>query len=91
MLWQGTTSHGCSGGGCLDLVYAVSIEFYSCAVGNDSAQLHGLHSAHVAGSRGFCKLLEVAKWLSQAHYPGLDHQGTAGTTWAIRAVLSQAG
>lgn len=42
-------------------------------------------------SRGFCKLLEVTKWLSQAHYPGLDHQGAAGTILAIRAILSQVG
>lgn len=91
VLWKGTTSHGCGDERCLELDYAVSFEFYSCAVGNDSAQLQSFHSAHVAGSRGFCKLLEVAKWWTQAHYPGLDHQGTAGTTWATTAVLSQVG
>lgn len=84
-------SHGYSDGECLEPDYAVSLEFYSCAVGNDSAQQHSLHSAHVTGSRGFCKLLEVTKWLSQAHYPGLDHQGAAGTTLAIRAILCQVG
>lgn len=25
-------------------------------VGNDGAELQGLHSTHVTGSRGFCKL-----------------------------------
>lgn len=82
-------SHGCSDGRCLEFDYTVSS--HSCAVGNDSAQLHSLHSARVTGSTGFCKLLEVAKWLSQAHYPRLDHQGAAGTTWAIRAAVSQVG
>lgn len=49
VLGQGITSHGCSNGGCLELDYAVSSEFYSCAVGNDSAQLHSLHSAQGSG------------------------------------------
>lgn len=45
-------SHGYSDGECLVPDYAVSLEFYSCAVGNDSAQQHSLHSAHVTGRVG---------------------------------------
>lgn len=57
-------------------------------VGNDGAELQGLHSTHVTGSRGFCKLWEVAAWLSQAgaELPtalGQIHQAAAGTTWVI--------
>ena len=49
---------------CLIMLFLLSSR--AVIEGNDSAQLHGLDSTRVTGSRCFCKLLEVATWLSQA-------------------------